>query len=200
MHGYSIDSDERRNLVIILALLGIGLAYLASVGQDLVDRSWPWWFDAPAAFGFTTLLYTAFDRSLWRWRIFHWLSVVATPDFTGDWEGTITSSHDKHATDHPVSVHINQRWTLISIVLEGKDSRSRSQLAGVVTKSGAAPRIVHTYVNEPRSGSVESMNIHFGTATMTLNEGGDILDGDYYTGRGRKTEGRIRLHRSRPVK
>jgi len=48
--------------------------------------------------------------------------------------------------------------------------------------------------NEPNADAAETMQIHRGTARLVLT-GNDELQGDYYTGRGRKNTGGMRLHR-----
>ena len=50
------------------------------------------------------------------------------------------------------------------------------------------------YVNEPKSGAVGTMNMHQGTAVLKLKE--QILEGDYYSGRGRQGIGSITLHKA----
>jgi len=58
--------------------------------------------------------------------------------------------------------------------------------------------LIYDYLNEPKSDAVETMQMHRGTARLVL-AGADELEGDYYTGRGRKNAGSIRLRRKTGV-
>ncbi|MCH7484020.1 MAG: hypothetical protein IIA90_02600 [Chloroflexi bacterium] len=177
-----------------IALVGVGAAYLLSLVENAGVPN-PWWLDAPAAFGSATLLIVAFDHWIWRWRFLRWVRLVRTPDFAGQWEGEVRSSFDKHAQIVEVTVTVRQRWTNISVALETGNSRSESRVAAIVTQENGEAELTHTYINQPKSGAVDTMQIHHGTAVMTLTSGGATLEGDYYTGRGRLNEGRISLRR-----
>jgi len=196
MHAYSIDSDERRNVTIILALLGIGAAYVLNRALDASDVAIPWWLDAPAAFGFSAFFYALFEQ--WGWRLDLWSTIrlVAAPDLSGQWSGHVASSLDSHGASHRVLVEVKQTWTRISVVLITETSRSCSIVAGLCTKGPAGPELTYTYRNEPLPQAVGTMNIHYGTATMRLSEQGLRLGGDYYSGRGRETYGSITVRRS----
>lgn len=194
MHPYSIDSGERFRVTTAIVLLGIGLAYLIHIIQDLVGLSWPWWFDAPAAVGCATVLYNAFDQWAWRLGFWHKAGFISTPDFSGRWVGSGYSSHDGHQGKFDAEMHIRQRWTAIRITLQTAGSRSESQIAAVTFSDGMQPELCHTYTNRPRSGTIDSMNIHTGTATLRL-VGNDSIDGEYYTGRGRVTQGTLSFQR-----
>ncbi len=194
MHGYSIDSDERRNVVFGLAILGIAAAYCLDQLLDLTSASLPWWFDAPASFGFFGLFYWLFDQRVWRWRMLRTLGLVTAPDLSGHWKGSIVSSHVPRDR-HEVTVDIRQSWTGLTVVLTGASSRSYSTAAVLRTKAADGPELTHTYRNEPLPHATDTMHIHHGTATMRLAEAGQQLVGEYYTGRGRQTYGSITLRR-----
>jgi hypothetical protein len=194
VHGFNIDTDERRNVVFALAVLGVGAAYGLNRLLDVTEMTIPWWFDAPASFGFFGLFYWLFDQWVWRLPVWRTLRLISTPDLSGRWSGYITSSHDL-GTDHKVTVDISQSWTGISVVLTGAGSRSYSTTAVLRAKAPGGPELTHTYRNEPLARAVGTMNIHHGTATMRLTDDHRSLEGDYYTGRGRETYGSIKLQR-----
>ena len=52
------------------------------------------------------------------------------------------------------------------------------------------PELHHLYVNEPHPTAPDTMNAHRGTATLRLK--GAVLEGDYYTGRGRLEIGALK--------
>ena len=107
MHGYDIDTDERRNTIFGLAILGLAAAFTFNRLLDVTDVEVPWWFDAPASFGFFGLFYWAFDQWVWRLRILRTLRIVSAPDLSGRWVGYVASSRDPNKR-HDVAVTIEQ--------------------------------------------------------------------------------------------
>ncbi len=55
--------------------------------------------------------------------------------------------------------------------------------------------VSYEYVNEPKPLAPTLMQIHRGFADLTLSLDGRVLDGDYYTGRGRQTYGSLHLEK-----
>jgi hypothetical protein len=64
MHGYSIDSSERKIVPLLLALLAIALAWASSKFLAIAHLAVPWWLDAPSSLAFYGALYGLFDRYL----------------------------------------------------------------------------------------------------------------------------------------
>ena len=66
-------------------------------------------------------------------------------------------------------------------------------------------RLIHTraltyeFLNEPKSHTAATMAIHRGTASLRLQRSDreDVLEGEYYTGRGRTNHGALRLVRTK---
>ena len=194
MHPYATDSNERKLVTSGLAVLSVGVAWILSRALAATSFSMPWWFDAPSTMGFFGLFYALFDRILWRG---HWLSrfgVVKVPVLSGRWLGHIHSSYDEHATAHDVSVEIKQTWTELSVVLESSTSKSHTLVAAVQVKAPEGVVLSYQYRNDPKPAAVGTMQIHYGTARLTLSEG-RVLEGDYYSGRGRQNYGSIRLEK-----
>src|SRR6267378_1766254 len=52
MHGYSTDSNERRIVPLLLALLAIALAWVTSKSLATAHLAVPWWADAPSSTAF----------------------------------------------------------------------------------------------------------------------------------------------------
>jgi len=196
MHTYSIDSDERRNLTLAVGALGVAAAYLTNGVLRLTDATVPWWFDAPAVFGFAVLFYGVLDRWVWRWSLLRRVGVVAAPDLSGTWRGHLESHGSDFSEPREVEMVIQQTWTRISLALNSPSSRSWSVSASISVASPFGAQIAYMYQNQPAAGSVDTMNAHYGTATHILDTNGPTLNGDYYTGRGRNTFGSIQLTRS----
>ena len=194
MHPYGIDSSERRTVPLIAGVLGVALAYALNRGLEVSALEIPWWLDAPAALGFAGLLYTVFDLWLWRQPLLRRLSLVRIPNLAGSWAGEGASSFDEHAEMRQVTLSIRQTWTHISIVLNASQSRSVSIVAALAMAAPEGPELTYTYRSEPTPDAVESMEMHNGTATLRL-VAEDSLGGEYYSGRGRGTQGALSLRR-----
>src|SRR6266853_4483495 len=100
MHGYSTDSDERRVVPLLLAFLAISLAWLSSKLLVVIHLPVPWWVDAPSLMAFYGVLYTFFDRYLWRNGLVSKLGLVRIPNLAGQWHGDLVCSLDGHENRH----------------------------------------------------------------------------------------------------
>jgi hypothetical protein len=190
MHGYSTDSNERRVVPLLLALLAIALAWASSKFLAASHLSIPWWADAPSSMAFYGALYALFDRYLWRNRFVHKLGLVRIPDLTGRWRGYLLTSFDGHAKRHELMIHIFQSWTQITVYLTTPTSMSRSSAAVIQVDDPEGAALVYQYQNQPLADAMRTMHMHYGTAMLRISNGG-CLAGDYYAGRDRRTFGRI---------
>ena len=176
-----------------IAMLSVVLVWLLDVGLDAANIDPPWWLSAPSVAGVYAGLFWLFDRFVWRWGPLHKLGILSVPDLNGHWIGAVDSSHGDDGTKVEVSATITQRWSAILIVLDTEESQSRSQVATLRVRDIERPELTYTYLSEPHGRAPEPMQTHRGTCT--LQPAGDKLDGDYYTGRGRGTVGRLTLER-----
>jgi hypothetical protein len=197
MHPYVTNSDEKRKVPLLLAILSI----LAAWGLFKIVKAFhitpPWWFEMPSLIGFYGLFYTVFDRSLWRAPIIRKIGLVKVPDLDGKWEGEIASSFDGHQNRRDVSILVRQTWTSIRIDLETANSKSSSQTAAIIIETPDSAIISYEYINEPKAHSTMTMHTHRGTARHTWCRTGDseTLNGEYYTGRDRGTFGVLYLNK-----
>ena len=192
MHPYELQG--RRRIEFSLAVLSVLLVWLTHTGLSTFSFELPWWLSAPSVAGFYCGLYWVFDRHVWTVPVLRTVGLVGVPDLNGKWDGIIKSSYDKAGSAHSVSVFIRQRWSKISIRLETEHSRSQSVMASLKTGDVPQPELAYLYVNEPKAMSQGTMNMHRGTAILELN--GGALEGEYYTGRGRREFGTISLCRA----
>src|SRR6266851_9418130 len=126
MHGYSTDSNERRIVPLLLALVAIALAWATSKFLAAAHVSVTWWVDAPSSMAFYGALYALFDRYLWRNSFVRKLGLVRIPNLTGRWGGYLITSFDGHAKRHDLMMDIFQSWTQIIVYLTTPTSMSRS--------------------------------------------------------------------------
>ena len=193
MHSY--DAESRSRVVAFLAVCSIFLVWLCHTGLSTVEFEPQWWFSVPSFAGMFSGLYWAFDRWVWRFGPLRKVGIVRIPDLNGKWEGQVASLAAEGGGVYAVSIVIRQRWSRIVVTLETQYSRSRSIAASLRTDDVPNPELSYLYINEPKAIAATTMSMHRGTTVMELKD--DVLEGDYYTGRGRMTFGAIRLTRAR---
>ena len=189
MHSY--DAAGRPRIIAFLAGASILLVWMLHAGLGVIDFEPRWWLSVPSFAGVFSGLCWAFDLWVWRLGLLRKLGIVPIPDLNGRWDGRVESSYDGGV--YPVSIVIRQRWLKMTVTLEAEQSRSRSTVASLRTDSGTYPELSYLYVNEPKAVAAGSMNIHGGTAVVELRD--RVLEGHYYTGRGRMTHGAIKVVR-----
>lgn len=193
MHSYAAEPVGRERMLGVLALASVGLAWGMNRLLSLWAVSEPWWLDAPSVLGFFGMGRWLFDRYLWKIRLRWPVKLVIASGFNGIWTGEIRSSFDNFSQPHRATVTIDQTWTSIRVVLETERSRSVSLSASVLCDQDSESVLLYSYLNEPKPGAPNTMQIHRGAATLRLRNG--YLEGEYFTGRGREEFGRVRFER-----
>jgi hypothetical protein len=201
VHPYGVDSNERRNVLIILVILSLLLSELSR--RLVVAQGWTvpttldWIFDPASGAAWFAALFYLFENYAWRWQLLHRVRFVQIANLNGQWEGTMRSSYDKFATEHHIQLTIKQNWSLLIVELATARSTSKSDTASVFVNEGVDPILVYTYRNTPNADQLDSMGIHTGTTTLTLRdtERGEQLKGQYYSGRGRGNYGDMTAYR-----
>lgn len=198
MHSYATDSNERKIVPLILFVVSVVFAWILHQGLSYWAITVPWWFDAPAVGGFYKLIYRQFDDRLWRTWLVRRVQLVRLPNLNGSWVGHVEPAAGDRAARRDIRVEIAQTWSKIQIAFAGQDSTSKSLMAAVAVENPQGPILSYEFLNEPRANAVDTMHPHRGLATLTLTSSSqsETLEGDYYTGRGRETFGRIRLTRA----
>ena len=191
MHSYELEG--RGKIVVALGVIGVFLVWLVDFGLTAIKFEPQWWLSVPSFAGFYSALYWLFDRHVWRCPILGKLEIVQVPDLNGTWTGYLRSSYDDYKSNYPITVVIRQRWSRITVRLETEQSHSRSLAATLRVVDLPRPELSYLYINEPNPGASGTMNIHRGTVDLEFSE--DSLEGHYYTGRGRMTNGTMRLTR-----
>lgn len=196
MHPYATDSHERDTIPLAIAALSVICAWalrriLALISRDL------WWIDVPSVLGFYKIIYTIFDTYVWRWAVLRKIGIVKIPDLNGLWRGYVTSSFDNSTTSRNVLVNIRQSWTRLSITFQTETSQSHSLIGSILTEHPHGNVLSYEYINEPKPNAPGTMHSHRGTARLIVLNQGNILEGEYYTGKDRLNYGILRLERSR---
>ncbi len=192
MHSY--ETEGRGWAAVSFAVASILIIWLLHLALDAIKFDPQWWVSVPSFAGCYSGLHWLFDRYVWKLGLLRKLKLVEIPDLNGKWIGEVESSYSQVGNTHPVSVVILQRWSKILVRLDTEHSRSRSITASLRTSDLPNPELSYQYVNEPKSNAPGTMEMHRGTATLELTGSG--LEGDYYTGRGRREVGTIRLRKA----
>ena len=177
MHPYATDSNERKNVIFILAVLSIGFGYLLHLFINLINFPWPWWLESPSFIGIFGLCYEIFDRRLWRVKWIRKLGVVKIPDLNGRWKAEGRSI--KRDENYSAEVKIKQTWTKMSIVMNTQFSSSYSITATVLVHQPGRFMLSYEYVNQPKANALPTMHSHRGTTILRIrNE--NLLEAEYY--------------------
>ena len=187
MHGYVTDSRERYIAPLAVGAVAVGLSWFLSTLAKRYGWEYPWWLDSPMPLLIYGFVYSSYDRWLWR---LPFLSRL--PNLTGSWTGLVSSSRDPTAHNQ-ATLRVRQTWSKLIIELETQHSRSASSMACISLDGSPEPTLSYEYWNEPKGLAADTMQPHRGTAHLRLRASNRLLEGDYYTGRGRGTVGEMRF-------
>ncbi len=191
MHPYHIEGSGK--IAVAITCVSILLAWLLHAVLNAVDFETQWWLSVPSVAGFYSSLYWLFDRYVWKFGILRKLELIQLPDLNGKWSGYVESSYRQGDRTYPVSVDILQRWSKILVRLDTEYSRSRSIIGNLISVDLVNPELSYQYISDPKSNAPCTMEMHRGTAVLELI--GENLEGYYYTGRGRREVGVVKLCR-----
>jgi hypothetical protein len=201
MHPYVTDSKERRAVPPLLVVLSGLTAWGLHAAVEAIGLPNPWWLDMPSLAGFYAVFYRVFDRHIWRLPILRKIGLIKVPEIRGKWEGYVTSSFDKGTDHHAACLEIRQTWTRIRVTLHTDSSRSNSLTAAILTETPDCILVSYEYLNEPAPLATSTMHAHRGTARHIFRRvnGKEVLNGQYYTGRDRGTQGCLHFRRDAPT-
>jgi len=198
MHTYSIDTEERKNILLFLAVVSIifSWSFYKILGNYQVFL--PWWIESPSILFFYGLFFAIFDK--WFWQYLKKIKFVKTPNLNGEWNGNLKSSFNNHSVEVKATLKIFQTWTRIKILLTTDQSLSQSETASIVIDTPEGNYLSYQYINEPKSNSVKTMSIHRGTVRLIFDEEKNTLNGEYYSGRDRQNFGSLSFKKNTNIK
>lgn len=129
---------------------------------------------AGESIGIAVVVMAIYERYLWRFNPFE-----DTPVLSKKYTGTLISSYDGIRRDATLTI----RQTLLSVhvTLISGESKSTSTFASINEVFGEK-QLIYTYLNTPKSEFRSRSEIHFGTATLCVDNP-QKLNGQYYTDR-----------------
>lgn len=190
MHHYSIDSNEREKVFIVLALFSVIASILISKILVAFEIEIHWWIDAPSVMGIYGLLIFSFENYLWKIKFVRKILGVITPSLKGSWKGRIQTEYDNYKSNYDAQLEISQNWSRILFNLKTQSSCSKS-ITTNISKNGEEYVIFFSYTNYPKPGEKETLLPHKGFATLTFREQNLQLEGEYFTDRFRKNNGKL---------
>src|SRR5687768_8000051 len=118
MHPYATDSDERLRVPLWIAFISLFVAWGLHTLLVFLNITPHFLFDIPSFAGFYYILYSWFDKKLWRLPIFQRIGWVKVPCIAGKWDGHIITSFDGHKSKKPASIQVKQTWTELKVIME----------------------------------------------------------------------------------
>ena len=182
-------------MVLVMLAVSVPLTWVLHLVLNELIQSPPWWVSAPSMLAVYSILLWSFDHYLWKFGLLRRLKLVSVSDLNGKWVGELESSFDQVGETHEVTVTVKQRWSKMVVLLETEHSRSHSITANLRINDLINSELTYQYLSEPKSNAPSTMETHRGTATLLVTEYG--LEGDYYSGRGRRQYGTITLRKSK---
>jgi predicted pore-forming effector associated with SMODS systems len=123
---YTEDVNYRlRTVFFLLAVLSILLAWAVYQAMPAYPR-----VIAPVTLAFFGMLFWLFDALLWKFPVIRLLN-YCTPNFAGDWEGSLSRQVEGRTEQLEVKLRIRQTWSKISLTLWTPEAISRNTLAGL---------------------------------------------------------------------
>lgn len=138
-------------------------------------------------------LYWAFNRYLWRAQMLNGL--LRVPNLEGSWscEGVSYSDEPGGRVERSWTgtVSIVQSWDRLRIRLATAQSGSDSLVAAIRHDEVGGYRLFYNYANDPKIEQLHELTRHIGFCDMHIAADQKSADGEYFTGRGRTTYGRM---------
>jgi len=201
-HTYSTDSPERKYIPLFLAAAAIGAAFLTFHLLKKSNIEGPWWIGPPDTMVFYGLFYLALDRLLWKFPPLRWARITSIPNLSGTWHGKVEPAPTPGVstgltTAKDITMTIRQTWSELLVRARTEQSTSQSLSGAIVVADEVS--VGYEYRNEPSAPAPGTMQTHRGFARLTLNDAETVLEGEYYSGRGRQNIGSIRVNRTQPT-
>lgn len=164
--------------VIILPIISLGLSLISASFINIPDIDWlNIVFGSISAMAGYRILYSLFDRKLYKWGLFRKIGIVSVPIIEGRWRGLLTSSFGGDPID--VVMEIEQSFSSVYVRSFFKKSSSVSISSIFLLGRINIPELHYEYQNEPNKMADEDMYIHYGLGVIVL-ETPNTIRGHYY--------------------
>ncbi|MDK2598316.1 hypothetical protein [Pseudoalteromonas obscura] len=191
MIQYSIDTNEREGVYVVLALISVSLV---SVLREFFEIFGLNEYAAPSAMVIFLGLAKLYD--MFFWKLLSKLGLSAIPDINGTWEGELEKNNGQR---FPVSMEVTQTWRTMQVSMDTETTTGSLQVANISISNKNRPIAKWIYNLRPRNFALKEGYNPSGEGVnefRIMKKGTDIvLDGSYYSSQFRG--GKVIL--SRPV-
>jgi len=197
MHPYQVDDKIRQRVFILTAILAVLTARLLSLLVMNLPFAIPWYIEIPSVLGLFGAYIWFYDHVLWKYWPLSKLGWFQIPDLNGKWNVIIKSSYGGFEDTTNAIATIRQTASKICIGLQMEKSSSYS-IHSVLTRIDRINpfQLIYHYINQPKADALKTMAIHQGTTWLDISDDLKVMEGDYYSGRGRQRFGTIKFTRS----
>ena len=180
MHEYSVDVENNK-VIFYLSIVSIFISSVLTMIINLCIEKIPY---IEITISITTIsifgiLYSLFDKFIWKWKILHKLGIIKIPNLNGKWKGNFQSSYHDFKENLPVILIIEQSWSKICIKGKFNHSKSSSDTASIKVNLGKEIMLHYSYYNDkkPEYYKMGTSN-HRGYANLEIN--GNSMEGNYF--------------------
>lgn len=136
---------------------------------------------AGEAIGITTIIIVCFNKWLWRWKPFKFLT-GGMPVLAKQYKGKIRFKNEKGLEEERRSkISIYQTFLKVVVKYETNESSSNSIVADIIRENDSK-KLIYTYCNIPRAELQDKSEIHYGTVMLDIDNP-EHIKGNYYTTR-----------------
>jgi hypothetical protein len=194
MVHYSTDNDARKPIYFGAAVIALGLSQLVR----LIPAAWSLSAMAPSAMVIFGLVLVAYDKILWKWRIFQ--LVCRIPILHGKWTGTLTRPDVDGGTSEAtrsVELIITQTWLRMALTFRGERSSSEARIVGIHCDDPQHVTLKWVYFARDEAGQTHENLYGEGTTHLTLHSDTEPnkLKGYYYSSKLRKGGIQVELNK-----
>ena len=195
MHQYSSTHDLSPIFYISLSALSVVCAWLLHLALVSLKLDVVWWIEFPSVLGFYGIFWRWFDKIGWTIPILRNLFRINTPDLSGSWLAQVETHMEGSSLTVSAEAAIKQSWSKLKVFIDWENSTSRSLSASLLEVSSGEFELVYQYINTPKPLAPSTMNMHRGTAWLSLSDNDSKMQGEYYSGRGRNKSGQLTLRK-----
>lgn len=144
---YSVDTEPRKKITAILALIALGITYI----PGSIFPAFSFQFGPLSTLGVFGILFFLFDRFLWKY-----VPGTGIPNISGTWSGKINRGTEPGKTDGKiadVTAKITQTWTRMDVVFRGTHSFSRAEVAGLMVNNPNHIELCYAYHKRPNDAT-----------------------------------------------
>jgi len=183
-----INFTKTSHILFFAGILPVLSLFVSWIFYKLLPNP-PFWLETISPVFAYVLIYSIFEKWLWRWKIFSWFGIVEFPDLCGRWKGKQRSSHKENGNnvEIPSCLEILQTFSKIIVCACYERSQSQSVVANFAELNGNN-YLFYTYDNEPNSLKSGTMQARKGTVKLKYLPKEKKLIGNYFNSIGNSGE------------